>query len=257
MSAQRRWTIDLGCVDMGQIKQRTATAGSDWTSQRAERDQKRREIVARHRLAAQPIIKDLASIGVTVDSVWDLVDSPKRYDSALPVLMRHFQGKYPDFVREGLARSVGRPWARRVAWDQILAAYLSEPNKAPISSPEDIAAPSSLKEGMAVALSEMAHRNDLDVLIQLISNPENGPSRVFFVKFLSRAKTQEAFDTLTKLLTDRDLSREIAFRLKSKLKRWVRTSQQQSGASAPSEAFHQVGGKVNVAFTDIAADLNN
>ena len=231
--------------------------GPDWMSQRGERDRQRREIVARHRLAAQPIIKDLASIGFVVDSVWDFVDSPKSYDAALPVLMKHFQKDYPDFVREGLARSFGRPWARHVAWDRVLAAYLSEPNKAQISPPEDMAAPSSLKEGMAVALSEMAHRNDLGALIELISNPENGPSRVFFVKFLSRAKTQEAFDTLTKLLTDRDLSREIAFRLKSKLKRWVRTSQQQSGASAPSESFHQVGGKVNVAFTDIAADLNN
>src|SRR5262245_26101004 len=90
------------------------SAGSDWASQRAERDRKRSEVVARHRLAAQPIIKDLASIGVTVDSVWDLVDTPRRYESALPVLMEHFQGNYPDFIREALARSFARPWARRL-----------------------------------------------------------------------------------------------------------------------------------------------
>jgi hypothetical protein len=232
-----------------------SAAGSDWTSQRAERDRKRSEIVARYRLAAQPIIKDLASIGVAVDSVWDLVDTPRRYESALPVLMKHFQMDYPDFVREGLARSFARPWARHLAWDQILAAYLSEPNKEQIVPPGEMTAPSGVKEGMAVALSAMAHRSDLDALITLISNPENGPSRIFFVKNLSQARTPEAFDTLMKLSTDRDLSREIAFRLKSKLKRWVQTSQQQSRPSAPSEGF-QVGSKVNVAFTDIAADLN-
>jgi hypothetical protein len=249
---------------MGQIKRPMITGvagrpgdGSDWTSQRAERDRKRNEIVARQRLAAQPIIKDLASVGITVGSVWDLVDTPRKYESALPVLMKHFQGNYPDFVREGLARSFGRPWARHVAWDQILAAYLSEPNKEQIVPSGEMTAPSGVKEGMAVALSAMAHRSDLAALIDLISDPQNGPSRIFFVKNLSQAKTPDAFETLMKLSTDQDLSREIAFRLKSKLKRWVRTSQQQSGASAPSEAFHQVGGKVNVAFTDIAADLNN
>jgi hypothetical protein len=224
---------------MGQIQRSTTTevagrpaGGSDWASQHAERERKRREIVARHRSAAQPIISELAAIGFKVDSVWDFLDTPRRYDAALPVLLKHFQMDYPDFVREGLARSFGRPWARNVAWDQVLAAYLSEPNKARILPPEDIAAPSGLKEAMALALSEMARRNDLDVLIELISNPDNGPSRVFFVKFLAGAKTQEAFDTLTKLLTDQDLSWEVAFRLKSKLRRWVRTSQQQPKAPA-------------------------
>jgi len=230
---------------MGQTKRSTMSeparrsqAGSDLVSQPAERDRKRRDVIARHRMAAQPIIKDLASIGFKVGCVWDFVNTPERYDAALPVLIEHFHKAYPDFIREGLARSFGRPWARHAAWDHVLAAYLSEPNRSGVSPPQEIAAPTDLKEGMAVALSEMAHRSDLDVLIQLISNPENGPSRVFFVKFLSRSKTREAFDTLTKLMTDRDLSREIAFRLKSKLKRWVRISQQQSQAPALFEASH-------------------
>ena len=54
---------------------------------------------------------------------------------------------------------------------------------------------------MAAALSEMAHRNDIDVLIRLISDPANGPSRIFFVKNRSRSKTPEAFDMLMRLST--------------------------------------------------------
>ncbi len=228
---------------MGQTKRRTLTAlggrlesDPDRLSQPVARDQSRREIVARYRSAARPIIKDLASIGFVVDSEWDFVTMPERYDAALPVLMNHFRRDYPGFVREGLARSFGRPWARNMAWDQILAAYLSEPNKAQIAPPGDLWAPSGLKEGMAVALSEMAHRSDVDVLIRLISDPANGPSRIFFVKNLSRSKTPEAFDTLMRLSTDQDLSREIAFRMKSKLKRWVRISRQQSQGAVPGEA---------------------
>lgn len=228
---------------MGQIKQRTSTAlggklesGSDRLSQRVARDQGRREIAARYRAAARPIIEDLASIGIVVDSEWDFVTRPERYDAALPVLMKHFHRDYPGFVREGLARSFGRPWARNMAWEQILAAYLSEPNKAQIAPPGDSWAPSGLKEGMAVALSEMAHRSDIDVLIRLTSDPANGPSRIFFVKNLSRSKTPEAFDTLMRLSTDQDLSREIAFRMKSKLKRWVRISRQQTRGAVPGEA---------------------
>jgi hypothetical protein len=228
---------------MGQIKRQTMTepvgrseAGPDRVSQRSLRDRRRREIVAQYRLAAQPIIKDLASIGFVIGSEWDLVNTPERYDAALPVLMKHFHGSYPDIIREGLARSFGRPWARPMAWDRILAAYLSEPNKARVARSGEIAPPSGLKEGMAVALSDMAHRSDLNVLISLICDPANGPSRVFFVKNLSRSKTREAFDALMKLSADPDLSREIAFRLKSKLRRWVRITQQQSQASAPGDA---------------------
>jgi hypothetical protein len=233
----------LDAISMGQTKRQTMTesvgrleADPDWVSQRAERNRTRREIVAQCRLAAQPIIKDLASIGFVIGSEWDFVNTPERYDAALPVLMKHFHRDYPDVIREGLARSFGRPWARRMAWDHILAAYLSEPNKERVVPPGAIGAPSALKEGMAVALSEMAHRSDLNVLIDLISDPANGPSRIFFVKYLSRSKTREAFDALTKLSTDQDLSREIAFRLKSKLRRWVRISRRQSQASALSEA---------------------
>jgi hypothetical protein len=233
----------LEAINMGQTKRQTMTepvgrleADPNRVSQRVARDRTRREIVVRYRSAAQPIIKDLASIGFMVDSEWDFVNTPERYDAALPVLMKHFHKDYPGFIREGLARSFGRPWARDMAWDQILAAYLSEPNKERAVPPGEIGAPSGLKEGMAVALSEMAHRSDLDVLIRLISDPKNGPSRIFFVKYLSRSKTREAFDALMKLSTDQDLSREIAFRLKSKLRRWVRISQQQSQACAPSEA---------------------
>jgi hypothetical protein len=228
---------------MGQTKRQTLTdvggrleADPDRLSQRVARDQSKCEIVARYRSAARPIIEELASIGFVVDSEWDFVTTPERYDAALSVLMNHFHRDYPGFVREGLARSFGRPWARNMAWDQILAAYLSEPNKARIAPPGDSWAPSGLKEGMAVALSEMAHRGDVDVLIRLISDPANGPSRIFFVKNLSRSKTPEAFDTLMRLSTDPDLSREIAFRMKSKLKRWIRISQQQSRAAVGTEA---------------------
>ena len=228
---------------MGQTKRRTSTAlggrleaDPDRLSQPVARDQGRREIVARYRSAARPIIEDLASIGFVVDSEWDFAAMPERYDAALPVLMNHFHRDYPGFVREGLARSFGRPWARNMAWDQILAAYLSEPNKAQIAPPGDSWAPSGLKEGMAVALSEMAHRSDVDALIRLISDPANGPSRIFFVENLSRSKTPDAFDTLMRLSTDQDLSREIAFRMKSKLKRWVRISRQQSQGAVPGDA---------------------
>ena len=41
---------------------------------------------------------------------------------------------------------------------------------------------------------------------------------------------------LMRLSTDQDLGREIAFRMKSKLKRWVRISRQQSQGAALSEA---------------------
>jgi hypothetical protein len=75
---------------------------------------------------------------------------------------------------------------------------------------------------MAVALSEMAKPEDLDTLITLITDVSNGPSRIFFVKNLSRLRSAKVFEALSRLSNDRDLHAEIEFRLKSKLRRQVK-----------------------------------
>lgn len=186
-------------------------------------EQARKDFLAKKKIEYYKITKvlreELLAVGVTVTSIYDLINSQDRYDVALPVLLLHVNKAYPDVIREGLMRSFGRPWARDLAWDAVLKAYLGEPNKSGIAPAGEVGAPSGPKDGMAVALAEMAKPSDLKTLIDLIREPKNGPSRIFFVKNLSRSRSAEAFDVLAKLSADPELEQEIAHRLKSKMRR--------------------------------------
>ena len=199
-------------------------ADPSWVARRQALDEERSQKVERYRAAAKPIIRDLATAGIKINDEWDLVNSRNRYDAALPVLLKHLRLAYPDVVREGMARALARPWARDIAWDQVLDAYLHEPNKSKVAAKGELGAPSGPKEGMAIALSGMARPGDLGTLIDLISNPENGPSRIFFVSNLSRSRSLSASDALARLADDGDLYEEIAFRAKSKLQREARNA---------------------------------
>src|SRR5581483_10867065 len=71
------------------------------------------------REAEQPIVADLNRAGVSVSSVWDLVNTSDPYPAALPVLLSHLErGGYPDRVME----SLGRALAVKVSvawWDRL------------------------------------------------------------------------------------------------------------------------------------------
>ena len=134
-------------------------------------------------------------------------------------------------VREGIARALVKKWARSLAWDGLLEAYRNEPNLSNVAPPGEIGAPSGPKVAMADAISTMATPSDLDTLIELISNPSNGPSRIMLIRNLSRSRAKLAFETLVRLKDDPDLKLEIEHVLKAKLRR-------QAKKSGPAGAKH-------------------
>jgi hypothetical protein len=84
----------------------------------AAAEAEREEHASRSRTAEQPIVADLRSAGVEVNSVWDLVNTSDPYPGALPVLMEHLErGGYPERAVENLGRALAvKPsvafWAR-------------------------------------------------------------------------------------------------------------------------------------------------
>src|SRR5690349_21720629 len=78
-----------------------------WVAANASRESTRAELEAFFAHAERPIVEDLRSVGVEVDSVWDLVASDDPYPAALPVLLAHLEeGGYPDRIMEGLGRAL-------------------------------------------------------------------------------------------------------------------------------------------------------
>ncbi len=123
--------------------------------------------------AEMPIIRDLASVGIEVDTVWDLVNTSTPYPEALPILLQHLQdGAYPDRVRAGLARALAvRPSWRW--WAELRALYA-----APRGFDEE--------ESLVVALAAAARKDHLDDLIAMATDETRDAVRVLFLDAIRR-----------------------------------------------------------------------
>jgi len=86
-----------------------------------ERETRRHALEAQLREEEQPLIAELRSVGLRVDSIWELVNFKGAYPKAIPILIRHLQLPYHPKVREGIARALTVKEARGVATMCIIA----------------------------------------------------------------------------------------------------------------------------------------
>ena len=157
---------------------------------------------------------ELRSVGIDVNSAWRVGKKhADKFAVAIPILLKHLHFNYSDRVREGIARALGNRRAHAQAWDKVLGMYLKEPNTEK----------AGFKDGLADALAEMALPSDLPTLIQLLDEPGNGRTRVFFVHNLSRSRKPEALAALLRNQNDPQLKPEISHVLHQKELRAART----------------------------------
>lgn len=175
--------------------------------------------IARYIKQERPLLDELASIGIHLQSVWDLNDTDQQYPNAIPILLAHMNGDYSPFSKTGIVEAVCKKWARTLVWEQIVEAYETESNLEDRAPPGEIGSPAGPKSAMANGLVEMATASDMEKMIELIENPQNGSSRILLTTYFSRSRQQRAFDTLARLSNDPDLKVEIAYILKTKLRR--------------------------------------
>lgn len=135
----------------------------------AEWDRLVREELARDEAT---VVQDLRSVGVNVNSVWDMVNRKESFPSAVPVLRKHLELSYPPKVREGIARAMSES-AARPYWNDLVRLYKRE-SEGPV------------KDALAVALCGAAGPEQFDDLIALSLDPANGTSRVVLIWTLER-----------------------------------------------------------------------
>lgn len=153
------------------------------------------------------LVEELRANGLAVGSVWDLVNSTDPYPQALPVLLIHLQRRYPDAVREGIARALAVPDAK-FAWPVLVKLYRQEHEK-------------RAKGGLAVAIANVADDDVIDELIDLARNPKHGESRLLLLNALERSHLPQARRALMELGSDSELHKEIQIILR-RLKRTKR-----------------------------------
>ncbi len=173
-------------------------ADPEWVATRAKEEHERQNRQAEWGRAEAPLVEELGSIGVAVNSAWDLINKTGAYPKALPILLKHLQRPYPDAVREGIARALAVPEAK-FAWEPLIRMYREEPEPQRRS-----------KDGIASAIAVIGDDTRISDLISLVRDEQNGSSRVLLLSALERSSDPSARKTLVELQNDPQLKKEIA-----------------------------------------------
>lgn len=197
VSAATLMQIEPGKTTLSELRDLLA-ADAQWVEGRAKEDERRQRMAERWERAEVPLVRDLQAAGLSVVSVWDLVNTSEPYPDALPILLRHLERPYPDRVREGIARAMAVRGGAKFAWNRLCELYRQEP------------VDTDAKNGLAVALAAVVDESTMEELIALLRDVRHGESRIFFVRPVSRSRDPRAREALDELADDPHLQREIA-----------------------------------------------
>ena len=149
-----------------------------FVARRARAEEEHQKLESELRRAEAPLLEALSRAGIEVATVWDLVNTAPSYTAVLPLLLEHLQRTYPAPVRDGIARALAVPQAR-FALGLLTALYRKEREARP-------------KDGLAAAIGAIAEDDDINDLLTLLREPENGPSRLLLLSALERSRSPRA-----------------------------------------------------------------
>lgn len=151
----------------------------------------REALHAEREAAEQPLLRDLAAVGVEVDSVWDLAAREEPCPEAVPVLLDHLGRPGPDDVGEGIAAALGKPEARP-HWDELVRAYrAADPATRPSST-----------DGLAATLARLADRRTMPDVLELLHDASRGESRVLLLRAVTRSRLPDRWEIVRACTAD-------------------------------------------------------
>ena len=136
-----------------------------------------------------PLVEALRRAGVSINSVWDLVNTSVPHPDALPVLIEHLTGSYHPRILEGIARAlaVRDPYAIEHAWPVALDLFLRAEADEAIKEPTR----RGFKAGLAAALSVLYTDERLPQVFELIRDSRHGDSRALLIAGLREFRKNE------------------------------------------------------------------
>lgn len=176
------------------------------------RQERNLERSKRLRIEEQPIVADLRTVGLEIESIWDSVKRPSNYPEVIPILLKHLQMPYSDRTREGIARAIANRYqAVADAWPILVKEYRNTPEGWGIVAPDDTEILKlGAKDGLACTLCVAVTDETMAEFINLVKDPANGESRILLLKPLRKSKNSLAKKTLEELASDPVFAKEIA-----------------------------------------------
>lgn len=100
-----------------------------YVARQAELERLRAERLERSRREQFVLLKALRDVGISVNTVWDLVNSRETYREAIPALVEALEQPYPLKVKEGVIRALTVKEARGQAGWPLLHLFSSLPQE--------------------------------------------------------------------------------------------------------------------------------
>lgn len=189
----------------------TAREITDSIEQDPELQRIRAEVEVRHaqyaeemRQAQEPLLRDLAELGIRVETISTLVSTCEGYSKAIPVLMKHLErsSAYPEVILNSIARALTIREARGVA-SRLMISLFREDTHDP--------KPNGFRWCLGNALSVVAELSDVDDLIELIQDTRHGVGRDVLPEALVRfvGKRPDIIEVLESLQDDPDIGDRV------------------------------------------------
>jgi hypothetical protein len=164
-----------------------------WIAAREETERREAARRAALDLEEQPILEDLRTVGVHLDTLWSQTTRERITLAALPVLLAHLRRPYSNITLDGMASALSTRVALAI-WGDLVELYRESDR---------------LKntQGLAATLSEIATRRQLSDVLTLLRDKDL-PYRQFFFRTLTRLRVPDRWEIITQCLDDPDLSVE-------------------------------------------------
>ena len=161
----------------------------------AQDEDRIRELIARNKEAAKPVLADLLQAGLDVDWIEDLYNKRLDYKRVIPVLLHWLPRVDNPAIKEAIVRALSVPWAKHTEASKLLVEEFRR-------SKSDF----GLNWAIGNALSVVADDEVLDDIVNLIGDKTYGKAREMLVVALANMKTLEVNHLLIELLNDEDLA---------------------------------------------------
>ncbi|MEJ5092352.1 HEAT repeat domain-containing protein [Sphingobacterium faecium] len=140
---------------------------------------------------AAELVKELNSIGIKVNSVWDLVNTSERYADAIPILINHLKKDYHEKNIEGIIRALAVKEAVGKVTPYLITMYHQ------LTKDNDL-----LRWVIGNTIYMTITQDDVKSILPIVQDKTNGTSRQMFVAALGKIKSEEVEDVLINLLND-------------------------------------------------------
>lgn len=141
------------------------------------------------------LIVELKGVGLTISSIWDMVNTKESYPEAIGILIEHIPKHYHDKNREGIFRALAVKEAKGSANEALIREY----NKIPKEK-------NTLRWVIGNAMYILITPKDIERILPIVQDKKNGMSRHRFVLALGKMKSEKAEDVLIKLLDDDEMT---------------------------------------------------